>query len=453
MKTIIGGLKKGTERVISKNWDAPQSSTLEAYRKSGGYEGLKRALGMAPGDVINEVKKSNLRGRGGAGFPTGLKWSFVPKDNPKPKYLAINADESGPGTFKDRYILERDPHMMLEGIAIASYALDVHQCYVYARGEFKYPSEVLNQAIAEAYQAGIFGKKVLGKDYQLDVYQVRGAGAYICGEETALLESLEGKKGWPRLKPPFPAVVGLFGSPTVVNNVETVASLPAIFSRGAEWYAKLGTDKSGGTRLVCLSGSVNRPGVYEIDLHTTVNDLINHPELGQGMPAGRKVKAVIPGGSSAPVLDATELDAALEFEALKVKQTMAGSGGVIVMDDATCMVRALWRVIRFYAEESCGQCTPCREGGPWSTRLLRKIEEGRGTTADLDILMNVANAIAPFPPMGLGTTICALGDSIALPIHSFVQKFRSEFEAHVHGKKCPYGDKPWGHYGDFGSLS
>ncbi len=435
------------EKVITQNWGKAGSHTLAGYRQNGGYTALKKALEMTPAQVTDEVKKSNLRGRGGAGFPTGLKWSFVPKDNPKPKYLAVNADESEPGTFKDRYILENDPHMLLEGIAIAAYALGCHQAYIYARGEFKKPSAILDAAIAEAYREGIFGKTVLGKDYPLECYQVRGAGAYICGEETALLESLEGKKGWPRLKPPFPAVVGLFGAPTVVNNVETLASVPHILARGAEWYAKLGTDKSGGTRLVCLSGTVNRPGVYEISLHTTIQELIFDPSMGNGLPEGRKVKAVIPGGSSAPVLSADELDVALEFEALKNKQTMAGSGGVIVMDDSTCLVRSLWRVARFYAEESCGQCTPCREGTPWQTRILRKLEEGRGEKGDVQLLLNVASAIAPFPPIGLGNTICALGDAAALPTHSFVQKFRAEFEAHIEQRRCPYGENPWGAFG------
>lgn len=437
------------EKVISKNWGKANSHTISGYQQNGGYEALKKALTMEPAQIIEEVKKSNLRGRGGAGFPTGMKWSFVPKDSPKPKYLCINADESEPGTFKDRYILENDPHMLLEGIAITCYALGSHRCYIYARGEFKYPSEQLDKAIAEAYAAGIFGKKLMGKDYELEVYQVRGAGAYICGEETALLESLEGKKGWPRLKPPFPALVGLFGAPTVVNNVETIAAVPHIIGRGNEWFAKLGTDKSGGTRMICLSGSVNRPGVYECSMDTTLHELIYDPKMGNGLPAGRKVKAVIPGGSSAPVLAGNEIDVAMEFEALKNKQTMAGSGGVIVMDDQTCMVRSLWRVARFYAEESCGQCTPCREGTPWQTRILRKIEEGRGEPGDIEKLIEVAASIAPFPPIGLGNTICALGDAAALPTHSFVTKFRDEFEAHIREHRCPYGDKPWGHFGSF----
>ena len=436
------------EKIITRAWGKPGSHSLDAYKATGGYKALEKALELTPAQVIDEVKKSNLRGRGGAGFPTGMKWSFVPKDNPKPKYLCVNGDESEPGTFKDRYILENDPHMMLEGIAITCYALDAHVCYVYLRGEFKHQAERTQAAIDEAYKAGIFGKKMLGKDFALDCYLVRGAGAYICGEETALLESVEGKKGWPRLKPPFPAVVGLFGAPTVVNNVETLASVPHIFERGAGWYAGLGTDKSGGTRLVCLSGTVKKPGVYEVPLSLTIKDLIFKPEYGNGLPAGRKVKAVIPGGSSAPVLAADELDVALEFEALKTKQTMAGSGGVIVMDDSACMVRCLWRVARFYAEESCGQCTPCREGTPWQTRLLRKIEEGRATHEDLETLVHVASSIAPYPPIGLGNTICALGDAAALPTHSFFQKFKDEFIAHVEQKKCPHGDKPWGAFQD-----
>jgi len=437
------------QTVVSQAWGQPNSHLLSEYRKRGGYKALEKALAMEPSAITDEVKRSNLRGRGGAGFPTGLKWSFVPKDNPKPKYLAVNGDESEPGTFKDRYILEYDPHMMLEGIAIACKAIGAHKAYVYLRGEFKFQAERVDAAIKEAYDAGIFGERVMGSDFKLDCYLVRGAGAYICGEETGLIESIEGKKGWPRLKPPFPAVAGLFGCPTVVNNVETLASVPAIIEKGAEWFAKLGTDKSGGTRLVCLSGTVNRPGVYEVSMDTTIDQLIHDPKYGQGMPAGRTVKAVIPGGSSAPVMTADETDVALEFEALKMKQTMAGSGGVIVMDDTTCMVRALWRVTRFYAEESCGQCTPCREGMPWMTRLLRKIEEGRGEPEDLEILMNVAASIAPFPPIGLGNTICALGDAGALPVQSFVMKFKHEFEQHIAEKRCPHGDHPWGHFGDW----
>jgi NADH-quinone oxidoreductase subunit F len=438
-----------TEKVITRDWGKPGANTLVGYRANGGYQALASVLErLQPPQIIDEVKRSNLRGRGGAGFPTGLKWSFVPKDSPKPKYLAVNADESEPGTAKDRFILENDPHL-LEGIAIACYALGAHTCYIYARGEFKGPSAILERAIAEAYAEGIFGKTLMGRDFKLDVYQVRGAGAYICGEETALLESLEGKKGWPRLKPPFPAVVGLFGCPTVVNNVETLASVTRIFQKGFGWFAELGAGKSGGTRVVTLSGAVLRPGTYEVSMNTSLEELIFDDAYGRGLPAGRKVKAVIPGGSSAPVLSASELGVKLEFDAFKPLNSMAGSGGVMVLDDATCMVRALWRVSRFYAEESCGQCSPCREGTPWMARLLRKMEEGRGEAADLETLLQVASAIAPFPPMGLGNTICALGDAAALPVHSFVTKFRSEFEAHIKEQRCPYGDKPWGHFGVF----
>lgn len=439
-----------TEQVITRDWARPHQNTLKVYQEHGGYAQLKKALAMPPAAITEEVKKSNLRGRGGAGFPTGMKWSFVPslEKNTKPRYLAINADESEPGTAKDRFILENDPHLLLEGIGIACWALGAHTCYIYSRGEFKYPSAVLDKAIAEAYAAGIFGKKLLGKDFALDVWQVRGAGAYICGEETALLESLEGKKGWPRLKPPFPAVVGLFGAPTVVNNVETIASLPRIFEKGAQWFADLGLAKSGGTRLVTLSGTVMRPGTYEVAMNTTMKELIFDQAYGQGLPPGRSVKAVVPGGSSAPVLTADELDVKLEFDAFKPLQSMAGSGGVIVMDDTACMVRCLWRVARFYAEESCGQCTPCREGQPWMARILRKLEEGRGEPGDVDTLLSVAAAIAPWPPIGLGNTICALGDAGALPVQSFVTKFRKDFEQHITLKRCPH-EKPWGAFGDF----
>jgi NADH-quinone oxidoreductase subunit F len=439
------------EKVITRDWARQGQNTLAVYKQHGGYEQLKKALQMAPAQITDEVKRSNLRGRGGAGFPTGLKWSFVPslEKNQKPRYLAINADESEPGTAKDRFILELDPHLLLEGIGIACYALGAHTCYIYARGEFKYPSSVLDRAIDEAYADGIFGKRLMGKDFALDVYQVRGAGAYICGEETALLESLEGKKGWPRLKPPFPAVVGLFGAPTVVNNVETIASLPRIFEKGAQWFADLGLGKSGGTRLVTLSGAVNRPGTFEVAMNTSMKELIFDAAYGQGLPPGRTVKAVIPGGSSAPVLTAEELEVKLEFDAFKPLNSMAGSGGVVVIDDATCIVRSLWRVARFYAEESCGQCTPCREGQPWMARLCRKLEEGRGEPGDIDTLLNVAQSIAPWPPIGLGNTICALGDAGALPVQAFVTKFRSEFEEHVRLQRCPHGAHPWGHFGDF----
>lgn len=427
-----------SHRLLTTHWYKPNSRSLTVYRQNGGYESLQQVLKMKPDDVIEEVKKSNLRGRGGAGFPTGMKWSFVPKNVEGPKYLCVNSDEAEPGTFKDRNIIEQDPHSLMEGIAIASWALGVHTAYIYIRGEYLEQAEILEKAIAECYEAGIFGKDMLGTGFALDVYVHRGAGAYICGEETALLNSIEGWKGWPRLKPPFPAVKGLFGAPTVVNNVETINTLPTIFRMGADKYAEAGVPKSGGTRLVAISGHVNKPGVYEIPMTVTFNDLIHKPEWAGGIPGGRKVKAVIPGGSSAPVLGHWELDVAAEYEALKAKDNMAGSGAVIVMDESTCMVRALWRISKFYAEESCGQCTPCREGTPWMERVVRKIEEGRGEPKDLTLLLSVANAIAPYPPIGLGTTICALGDAAAMPVHSFVQKFRAEFEQHIHEKRCPF---------------
>ncbi|HEY5449563.1 MAG TPA: NADH-quinone oxidoreductase subunit NuoF [Polyangia bacterium] len=435
-------------KIVTKNFGVPDSHKLSVYQQRGGGQAFRKALTMQPAALVDEVKKSNLRGRGGAGFPTGMKWSFIPKEA-KTVYLVVNADESEPGTCKDRELMAYDPHLLLEGMLIASYALGCKHAYIYIRGEMMREARIVDEAIDEAYAAGLLGKEHYGASgaFKLDITLHRGAGAYICGEETGMLESLEGKKGWPRLKPPFPAVVGLFGCPTVVNNVETLAAVPAIFQKGAYWFAKLGPEKSGGTRMVCLSGSVNRPGVFEVMLSTTVRELIESPDFGQGMPAGRKVKAVIPGGSSAPVLAADEIDVALEFEALKAVQNMAGSGGVIVMDDATCLVRSLWRVSRFYAEESCGQCTPCREGTPWMTRILRKLEEGRGEDGDLETLLNVAQSIAPYPPMGLGQTICALGDAAALPVHSFIVKFRQEFEDHIRLGKCPFGDKPWGYYG------
>ncbi|MBI5544976.1 MAG: NADH-quinone oxidoreductase subunit NuoF [Deltaproteobacteria bacterium] len=429
------------ERLLTRNWGKPDSRSLKSYEQGGGYQALKKALAMGPQLVVDEVKRSNLRGRGGAGFATGLKWTFLPKDNPKPRYLCVNGDESEPGTFKDRACLENDPHAVLEGIAITCFAIGAHIAYVYLRGEFMEQARILQKAIDEAYASGWLGKKVAGSDFALEVHVHRGAGAYICGEETALIVSLEGKKGWPRLKPPFPAVVGLFGCPTIVNNVETMASVPLIIERGGEWYAKLGTEKSGGTKLISVSGAVQKPGVYEITMATTFREIVY--DVCGGMVGGRKLKAVIPGGSSCPVLSADEIDVPAEFEALKKVNSMAGSGGVIVMDESTCMVRALWRIARFYAEESCGQCTPCREGTPWMARILRRIEEGRAAAEDLAQLKSVANAVCPFPPMGLGNTICPLGDAAALPVHSFLEKFRPEFEAHVQAHRCPY-PHPWG---------
>ena len=421
--------------ILTRRWGKPNSAALETYRQDGGYAALDKALGMEPGAIVDEVKKSNLRGRGGAGFATGLKWTFLPKDV-RPRYLTINADESEPGTFKDRYIIEHDPHQLIEGIAITCWALDIHLAYVYIRGEFPKQARILEKAIEEARAAGILGPRLLGKkDFDLDVHVHRGAGAYICGEESALLESLEGKKGYPRLKPPFPAVVGLWGKPTIINNVETIANIPWILSNGGEAFAALGSGKTGGTRLFGVSGHVNRPGVYEKPAAYNLKKLIME-DCG-GIPGGRKVKAVIPGGSSSPVLRGDEIDISLEVDAVKAAGSMSGSGGVIVFDDSTCMVRALARIAKFYAEESCGQCTPCREGTSWMEGIIEKIEHGHGTAADVDKLEQIAGNIG-------GQTICALGDAAAMPVQSFVKKFRPEFLRHCEERRCPHGETGWG---------
>jgi len=422
-------------RILTARWGKPGSATLDSYRRDGGYQSLDKALGMDPAAVVEEVKRSNLRGRGGAGFATGLKWSFLPKDI-RPRYLTVNADESEPGTFKDRYIIEHDPHQLIEGIAITCWANDIHLAYIYIRGEFAKQTRILTRALEEAREAGIIGPRLLGKkDFEVEIHVHRGAGAYICGEESALLESLEGKKGYPRLKPPFPAVVGLWGKPTIINNVETLANLPWIVEHGGEAFAALGTGKSGGTRLFCVSGHVKRPGVYEKPVHQNLKRLLEE-DCG-GIVGGRKVKAVIPGGSSAPVLSGSEIDVSLEFDALKAAGTMAGSGGIIVFDESACMVRALRRIARFYAEESCGQCTPCREGAPWMEGVLDRIEAGEAQLADVARLDQVAGSI-------MGMTICALGDAAAMPVQSFVKKFRDEFERHVAERRCPFGEHAWG---------
>jgi NADH-quinone oxidoreductase subunit F len=422
-------------RILTARWGKPGSASLEGYRADGGYRSLEKALAMSPAAVVDEVKRSNLRGRGGAGFATGLKWSFLPRDI-RPRFLTVNADESEPGTFKDRYVLEHDPHQLVEGIAITCWANDIHRAYVYVRGEFARQARVLEQALAEARAAGILGPRLLGREgFDLDVQVHRGAGAYICGEESALLESLEGKKGYPRLKPPFPAVAGLWGRPTIINNVETLANLPWIIEHGGDAFAALGTGKSGGTRLFCVSGHVNRPGVYEKPVHQNLKQLLLE-DCG-GIVGGRAVKAVIPGGSSAPVLAASEIDVSLEFDALKAAGTMAGSGGIIVFDESACMVRALWRIARFYAEESCGQCTPCREGTAWMEGVLERIEAGHGVAEDVGKLDQVAGGV-------MGTTICALGDAAAMPVQSFLKKFRDEFVRHVTERRCPFGEHAWG---------
>ncbi|MGB8932556.1 MAG: NADH-quinone oxidoreductase subunit NuoF [Anaeromyxobacteraceae bacterium] len=421
--------------ILTKRWGKPNSAALETYRADGGYAALDKALSMDPGAIVDEVKKSNLRGRGGAGFATGLKWTFLPKDV-RPRYLTINADESEPGTFKDRYILEHDPHLLIEGIAITCWALDIHRAYVYIRGEFAKQARSLEKAIGEARLAGLIGKR-LGdkKDFDLEVNVHRGAGAYVCGEESALLESLEGKRGNPRLKPPFPAIVGLWNKPTIINNVETIANIPWIIDNGSAAFAALGTGKTGGTRLFGVSGHVNRPGVYEKPAAYNLKKLLME-DCG-GIVGGRQLKAVIPGGSSSPVLRADEIDISLEVDAVKAAGSMSGSGGVIVFDESVCMVRALARISKFYAEESCGQCTPCREGTAWMEAIVEKIEHGHGTAADVEKLEQIANSIG-------GNTICALGDAASMPVQSFLKKFKPEFLRHVEEHRCPFGDSGWG---------
>ncbi len=419
-----------SELYFLKNRGNPESNTIDFYVAHGGYETLKKTLkNFAPKDVIEEVKKSGLRGRGGAGFPTGLKWSFAPQDNPNPKYLVCNADESEPGTFKDRYIIEHEPHMLIEGMIISAYAIHSHLSYIYIRGEFVRGARILEKALAEARERGFLGKNILGSGYDLDIFVHRGGGAYVCGEETGLLESLEGKRGWPRLKPPFPAIVGLFKSPTIINNVETLANVPLIMDRGADWYKTLGpNEKNTGPKLYCVSGHVNRPGLYEFPLGMNLKELIY--EHAGGVYKGHKLKAVIPGGSSTPVLLPDEIDISMDYDSLMAAGSMLGSAGTIVMDETTCMVDALYNLERFYAHESCGQCTPCREGTMWMVKLLRRLENGQATEADVDILADVANNI-------MGKTICPLGDAAAMPAQSFVKKFRDEFLEHAKQHKCP----------------
>jgi NADH-quinone oxidoreductase subunit F len=407
--------------ILLQNTDKLDQIKIEKYRERGGYQALPKALKMEQTALIEEVKASGLRGRGGAGFPTGMKWGFVPRNTGKPTYLLCNADESEPGTFKDRLLLERDPHLLIEGMAIAAYALNCHLSYIYMRGEFGFLVDTIENALEEAYAAGILGPSVMGTDYALDLHLHLGQGAYICGEETSLIESLEGYRGYPRIKPPFPAVQGLFASPTVVNNVETLAALPWIINNGAAAYSAIGTEKSRGTKLFSVSGHVAKPGVYEVDLGYPLLDFINN-EAG-GIPNGRKLKAVIPGGSSVPVLKASECEGVLlDYESLLKAGSMLGSGGMIVLDDSVKMPEVLSVIADFYAHESCGQCTPCREGTGWASKVLRNIVAGKGNKSDLDLLLKIVDQME-------GKTICPLADADVMPIRSFVTKFRDEFEA------------------------
>ena len=419
--------------VLTKYVREPNSHTLDFFLKHQGYEGLRKALGMKPNEVIETVKASGLRGRGGAGFPTGLKWQFVLKDTPLPKYICCNADESEPGTFKDHVLMERNPHLLFEGCLIGCWAIGAKVAYIYIRGEFYHVQRVLEAELARAYAAGYVGKNILGTGFDCDIVIHRGAGAYEAGEETALIESLEGKRAQPRIKPPFPAVAGLYNCPTAVNNVETLCNLPAILINGAEWFTSLGPEKNGGPKLFCVSGHVKRPGVFEASMRTTLRQLIF--DYAGGVPDGRTLKAVIPGGSSVPILLPDQLDVPASFDDVAKAGSMLGSAGIIVMDDTTCMVWAARNLLYFYKHESCGKCTPCREGCDWLYKILTRIENGEGEMRDIDLLVSVGGNIA-------GKTLCAFGDAAATPALTTVKNFRAEFEAHVREGRCTV-PAPW----------
>ncbi len=424
------------ERVLTKHAGVPQGFTLDAYlRDQHGYEGLRKAVSLAPNDIIEQVKASGLRGRGGAGFPTGLKWQFVLKDTPKPKYICCNADESEPGTFKDHVLMERNPHLLIEGCAIACYAIGAKVAYIYIRGEFLHVQRVLEAEIARAYAAGYLGKNIFGSGFDCDVFVHRGAGAYEAGEETALIESLEGKRAQPRIKPPFPAVAGLYQCPTAVNNVETLCNVPLIVVNGPEWFAGLGPEKNGGPKLFCVSGHVKRPGVYESSMQTTLRELVFGDDFAQGMSGGGPFKAIIPGGSSVPLLLDEHLDTPASFDHVAKAGSLLGSAGLIVLDDSVCMVWLAMNLLHFYRHESCGKCTPCREGGNWLFQILRRIESGEGQLKDIDLLFGVASNVA-------GKTLCAFGDAAATPVLTTLKLFRHEFEAHVKEGRCPLS-APW----------
>ncbi len=422
--------KSPGEPVLLRNVHKQASTAIDTYRAGGGYGRLKQSLETPPEQIIDTIKRSNLRGRGGAGFPTGLKWSFLPKDSATPRYLCVNADEGEPGTFKDRLLIERDPHQLIEGCIVSAHAIRSRLCFIYIRGEFHEGVATLERALDEARSAGFVGANILGTGVDVEIVVHRGAGSYECGEETALIESLEGKRGQPRLKPPFPATHGLYGCPTIVNNVETIVCVPLILERGAEWFASYGIEKNGGPKLYCISGHVARPGVYEAAMgRITLRDLIFGEGYGAGIPGGRRLKAVVPGGSSTPVLTASEIDVALDFDSLAKAGSMLGSAGTIVMDDSTCMVWMAERLTHFYKDESCGKCTPCREGTGVLLRLLKRIEAGQGSAGDLDHLTSTCEAIA-------GKTLCPFGDAAIAPPQSTLAKFRAEFEYHVREKRC-----------------
>jgi NADH-quinone oxidoreductase subunit F len=420
-----------TNSVCFRTLGASEPWTLTSYRSIGGYTVWERILKekTPPQEIIDTLKLSALRGRGGAGFPTGLKWSFIQRNTPGQKYIICNSDESEPGTCKDRDILRYNPHQVIEGMAIAGYVMNATVGYQYIRGEYQEPFERAEQALKEAYEIGLLGSNILDSGFNFDLYNHLGAGAYICGEETALLESLEGKKGMPRLKPPFPASAGLYQRPTTINNTESIASIPVILEKGGQWFLDQGTLKSGGFKIFSVTGHVNQPGTYEVPLGTPFKTLL---EMAGGVRSGRKLKAVIPGGTSVPVLPATAvLDLILDYESVLKGGSLLGSGAVIVMDESTCMVKVLERIARFYYEESCGKCTPCREGTGWLRRVVKRIHAGNAPLSDIDLLNHIADNIA-------GNTICALGDAAATPIKSFIQHFREEFIHHIQHHACPY---------------
>jgi NADH-quinone oxidoreductase subunit F len=416
------------EPVLTARWGDPEAIRIDRYIETGGYRALKKALAMTPEAVIEEVKASGLRGRGGAGFPTGVKWSFIPQDTGKPVYVVVNFDESEPGTFNNRELVERDPHQLIEGAIICAYAVRCHAIFVYTRGEFVWPGTILERAVAEAYDRGFLGRGIGGSDFDVELVIHRGAGAYICGEETALLESLEGYRGQPRLRPPFPAVEGLYKSPTVINNVETLSNVPHIIDRGAEWFASIGTGKSAGPAIFSISGKVNRPGNYEAPMGTTARELIE--QHAGGVRDGRKIKAWTPGGSSTPYLTADHLDVEMGFDEVAAVGSLLGTKAMIVLDETDCIVDATLRFSQFYAHESCGKCTPCREGTWWVTRVLRRIEEGTGRTEDIDLIKDVAGNM-------LFKAFCALADGAVSPLDSSIKYFRDEYEEHVRLGRCP----------------
>jgi NADH-quinone oxidoreductase subunit F len=415
--------------LLTRHFGEPEARTLDGWKKRGGYQALEKALAMKPAEIVDIVKESGLRGRGGAGFPTGLKWSFMKPGDGKPHYLCCNADESEPGTFKDREVMRWTPHGLVEGCAIGAYAIGAETTYVYIRGEFTEPLLRMDRAVREAYDAGILGANAMGTGKRIDIHVHRGAGAYICGEETALMESLEGRRGNPRIKPPFPAVSGVFGQPTTINNVETLAAVPEILMKGAAWYKamSLSNPKSTGTKLYSVCGNIRRPGTYEVVMGFPFRDFLH--EVCGGALDGRKLKAVIPGGASVPIQTMEEAEATLmDYEGFVAQGSMLGSGGVIVIDDAQSIVAVIARLARFFAHESCGQCTQCREGTAWTTKIVERIRDGHGTMEDLDTLVEIGENMT-------GTTICVLSDSCAVPVMSGIRKFRSEFESLIHGKR------------------